>query len=202
MALDLLVIEVERFQRLVSDLLEMARLDAGVVPVDVEEVRVAELVTHAVQRIVGGVPLPAGGAVDGAGGAVHLRDDRVEVDPAAMTLVAPVDKRRLMRVLTNLIDNAVRHGGGDWRVEVTAAPGEVLIAVEDRGPGVPPADRKRIFERFARTAATDRRTSGDGAGLGLSLVAEHVAAQQGRVWVEDRPGGGARFVVALPAEEP
>jgi signal transduction histidine kinase len=106
-----------------------------------------------------------------------------------------------MRVLANLIDNAAHHGGGLSQVEVSAAPGEVLIAVEDRGPGVPVGDRRRIFERFARTTAADRRTSSDGAGLGLALVAEHVAAQRGRVWVEERPGGGARFVLALPAEE-
>jgi signal transduction histidine kinase len=193
-ALDLLVGEVERFQRLVSDLLEMARLDAGVVPVELEEVRVAELVVHAVERVAsasGLAPAPDMAAAPGL----------VAIDPAAADLVAPVDKRRLRRVLANLIDNANQHGGGVCRVQVSARAGEVLIAVEDRGPGVPADDRLRIFERFARTTAADRRTSGDGAGLGLSLVAEHVAAQRGRVWVEQRPGGGARFVVALPAEE-
>jgi signal transduction histidine kinase len=182
-ALDLLVSEVERFQRLVGDLLEMARLDAGVVPVELEDVRVAELVAHAVERV--------------APSAASL----VKVDEAATDLVAPVDKRRLMRVLANLIDNAAHHGAGLSRVQVSAAPGEVLIAVEDQGPGVPVGDRRRIFERFARTTAADRRTSSDGAGLGLALVAEHVAAQRGRVWVEERPGGGARFVVALAADE-
>jgi signal transduction histidine kinase len=183
MALDLLNGEVERFQRLVSDLLEIARLDAGVVPVDLEEVRIADLVTHAADRM--GSPASA---------------DQVEITPDATDVIAPVDKRRLMRILANLIDNAAEHGGGLWRIEVTTSPGEVLIAVEDRGPGVPVTERQRIFERFARTSAADRRSSGDGAGLGLSLVAQHVSALRGRVWVEQRPGGGARFVVALPRE--
>jgi signal transduction histidine kinase len=182
-ALDLLNGEVERFQRLVSDLLEIARLDAGVVAVDLEEVRIADLVTRAADRM-----------------SSPVRADQVEIAADATDVVAPVDKRRLMRILANLIDNAAQHGGGLLRVEVTTAPGEVLIAVEDRGPGVPVTERQRIFERFARTSQADRRSSGDGAGLGLSLVAQHVSALRGRVWVEQRPGGGARFVVALPTE--
>jgi signal transduction histidine kinase len=182
-ALDLLNGEVDRFQRLVSDLLEIARLDAGVVPVELEEVRIADLVTRAVERM--GSP---------------ARADHVEIAPDATDVVAPVDKRRLMRILANLIDNAAQHGGGMWRVEVTTAPGEVLIAVEDRGPGIPVTERQRIFERFARNSAADRRISSDGAGLGLSLVAQHVSALRGRVWIEERRGGGARFVVALPTE--
>jgi signal transduction histidine kinase len=181
--LDLLNGEVERFQRLVSDLLEIARLDAGVVAVDLEEVRIADLVTRAADRM-----------------SSPVRADQVEIAADATDVVAPVDKRRLMRILANLIDNAAQHGGGLLRVEVTTAPGEVLIAVEDRGPGVPVTERQRIFERFARTSQADRRSSGDGAGLGLSLVAQHVSALRGRVWVEQRPGGGARFVVALPTE--
>jgi signal transduction histidine kinase len=186
-ALDLLVSEVDRFQRLVTDLLEMARLDAGVVPVELEEVGVGDLVTRAVVRI-------------GSRSGEEASARPVDIEPAAAHLAAALDKRRLMRVLTNLIDNAEKHGGGLSRVAVEASGGEVLIAIEDRGPGIPSGESQRIFERFARTAATGRRASRDGAGLGLSLVAEHVAAQRGRIWVEERPGGGARFVVALPVE--
>jgi signal transduction histidine kinase len=81
--------------------------------------------------------------------------------------------------------------------------GEVRIAVEDRGPGVAEADRERVFERFSRAAAVvGRRSTGEGVGLGLALVKEHVGLHGGRVWVEDRfdDQPGARFVVALPVE--
>ena len=71
------------------------------------------------------------------------------------------------------------------------------MAVEDDGPGVAASERTRIFERFARGSAARHRI---GTGLGLALVAEHAAALGGEAWVEERPGGGARFVVRLPAE--
>jgi signal transduction histidine kinase len=81
--------------------------------------------------------------------------------------------------------------------------GHVWIAVEDHGLGVPEEERELIFERFARGAVAGRRSSSDGAGLGLALVDEHIKLHGGRVWVEDRPDGasGARFVLELPAEE-
>jgi signal transduction histidine kinase len=77
------------------------------------------------------------------------------------------------------------------------------LTVEDSGPGVPPAERAAIFERFYRGAAAGRRGASSGTGLGLALVAEHLKAHHGTVEVTDRPGGGARFVVRLPlaAEE-
>ncbi len=109
--------------------------------------------------------------------------------------------------MTNLIDNAARHGGGAVRVEVVEHLDErgdfVRIAVEDEGPGVAEGERERIFERFARgSVAAGRRGRGGGTGLGLALVDEHVRLHGGRVWVEDRVGGGARFVVELPLAPP
>ena len=112
-------------------------------------------------------------------------------------------------MVANLIDNARLHGGGDAEVLVTEPEGEgeplghVWIAVEDHGAGVPAEERTLVFERFARGAVAGRRSSSDGAGLGLALVDEHVRMHGGRVWVEDRLDGesGARFVLELPAEE-
>ena len=75
----------------------------------------------------------------------------------------------------------------------------VLMVVEDKGPGVAASERTRIFERFARGSAARHRI---GTGLGLALVAEHAAALGGSAWVEDRPGGGSRFVVQFPTEPP
>jgi signal transduction histidine kinase len=178
-ALDLLAADVDRFERLVQDLLEISRFDAGVARLAVEDVRLSELLTHA-------VPPSSSASID------------IAPDAEAVTIRA--DKRRLERVVTNLLNNADAHGGGAVRVGLRRTGTSLRLEVDDNGPGVPPKDRPRIFERFARGAAAGRRSgsSGDGVGLGLALVDEHVRLHRGRVWVEDAPGGGARFVVELP----
>jgi two-component system, OmpR family, sensor histidine kinase MtrB len=189
-ALDLLVADVARFQGLVEDLLEISRFDAGAIRLHLEDLLVAEFVRQAVA--VSSMPRTT-----------------VTVSDRAEGLIMRGDRRRLARVVANLIDNARVHGGGAPEVCVTEAQGEgeplghVWIAVEDHGLGVPPEERNLVFERFARGAVAGRRSSSDGAGLGLALVDEHVRMHGGRVWVEDRSDGapGARFVLELPAEE-
>jgi signal transduction histidine kinase len=180
-ALDLLVAEVARFQQLVEDLLEISRFDAGAARLELDEVNIGELVKHAVSASTD-EPVP------------------VVVDPALASTVVEADKRRLVRVIANLLDNARRYGAGATRVELARVKGGVQISVEDSGPGIAPGDRELIFERFSRGGGAGRRGSGDGVGLGLALVAEHVHLHGGRVWVEDRngAGSGARFVVELP----
>jgi signal transduction histidine kinase len=74
----------------------------------------------------------------------------------------------------------------------------IQVVVEDHGPGVPVNERDHLFERFYRGARAGQRAAGEGTGLGLSLVAEHVRLHGGRVWSEDAPGGGTRFVVEMP----
>lgn len=108
------------------------------------------------------------------------------------------DKRRLDRVLVNLLDNAAHHGGGAVRVGVNVAGRRARVEVDDAGPGIAPGEREHVFERFARGAVGADRRRGRGAGLGLALVREHVRAHGGTVRVEERPGGGARFVIELP----
>jgi len=189
-ALDLLVGDVTRFQGLVEDLLEISRFDAGAIRLHLEELLVAEFVRQAV-------------AVS------SLPSTSVSVSERAEGMIIRGDRRRLARVVANLIDNARLHGGGEPSVSVTEADGDgeplghVWIIVEDHGAGVPTEERELIFERFARGAVAGRRSSSDGAGLGLALVDEHVRMHGGRVWVEDRLDGepGARFVLELPAEE-
>ena len=189
-ALDLLVADVTRFQGLVEDLLEISRFDAGAIRLNLEDLLVAEFVRQAVA--VSSMP--------------HTR---VTVADRAERVVIRGDRRRLARVVANLIDNARLHGGGDATVTVTEPDGEgdplghIWIIVDDRGAGVPVEERQLVFERFARGAVAGRRSSSDGAGLGLALVDEHVRMHGGRVWIEDRPDGesGARFVLELPAEE-
>ena len=112
------------------------------------------------------------------------------------------DKRRMSRVLANLLDNAARYGGGatSVRVSLDGGPDAVQIIVEDNGPGIAEEDRERVFDRFARgSTEAGRRGTGEGVGLGLALVKEHVNLHGGRVWVEDRDdGSGARVIVELP----
>ena len=189
-ALDLLKGDVVRFQGLVEDLLEISRFDAGAVRLHMEELIAAEFVRQAV-------------AVS------SLPDTPLAVSPRAEMVLITGDRRRLARVVANLIDNARLHGGGSPEISITEVDGPdqavsaVRIAVEDHGQGVPDSERELIFERFARGGVAGRRASSDGAGLGLALVAEHVRIHDGRVWVEDRLDGepGARFVFELAAEE-
>ncbi len=184
-ALDLLSADVRRFDQMVQDLLEISRFDAGAASANFEEIRFSELVVRSVEAL-GGPPFP------------------VEIQARAARAVVIGDKRRLERVVANLVQNARVHGGGAVRVAVEhvgEGAGRVLLVVDDAGPGVSRADREHIFDRFARGAAARRRGTVEGTGLGLSIVAEHVRLHHGEVWVEDRPGGGARFVVALPVED-
>lgn len=184
-ALDLMVADVKRFQQLIEDLLEISRFDAGVMHLDLEQVRMAELVMQAVNL-----------STDA--------DIPVDIDAEIAGVVVLADKRRLVRVIANLLDNAAKYAGGATRVELKLEDGNVQVAVEDDGPGIPTEDRTRIFDRFSRgTGAGDRRGA-DGVGLGLSLVVEHINLHGGEVWTEDRPDDkkGARFVVRLPAASP
>jgi signal transduction histidine kinase len=116
--------------------------------------------------------------------------------------VADVDAAKIERILENLVANAVKHTpfGTAIRVRVESVDAGVLLAVDDRGPGVPKEDRDAIFGVFNRGARAT--ASAPGAGIGLSLVAQLVALHDGRVWVEDNPGGGASFCVLLPSRRP
>jgi signal transduction histidine kinase len=181
-ALDLLGVEVDRFRQLVEDLLEISRYDAGAVRLELDDIRLAEFVMQAVRVSANGDSVP------------------VDLDSELAGVVVQADKRRLGRVVANLLDNARKYGEGATSVVLQRVEDGVQIAVEDEGPGVAEEERDVIFERFARGGGSGRRGSGEGVGLGLALVAEHVRLHGGKVWVEDRADGrpGARFVVELP----
>lgn len=188
---DVIRTEGERLSRLVSQLLTLSRLEAGAVAVTAEPVSVATIVAR-VAPAAGDRPVAF---VDDAPGLVPI------ADPAAVE-----------QVLWMLLDNAARYApDGQVRVHVARASREALgetgradaeaaveVAVEDEGPGVPPDERERIFERFARGS-----TAGDhaGTGLGLDVARGLVTAMGGRIRCERAPGGGARFVFTLVAEE-
>ena len=179
-ALSLLTAELRRFRRMVDDLLEISRVDTGAAELSLDEVEVGELMRQA--------------AATAGANAVPL-----DIDPSVAGLRLWVDKRRIERVLANLVANANQYAGGVSRLAVEPAPGGVRLVVADHGPGVPAGERDRIFERFYRGQSAGSRGATEGSGLGLSLVAEHVRLHGGRVWVENGPGDENRFVVELLA---
>jgi PAS domain S-box-containing protein len=164
--------QAQRLERLLSDLLDLDRVRHGSLTPEFAEADVAELVARVTS--VHGVA--------------------VQSEP----LLAEVDAPKVERIVENLLANALKHtpSGTDVNVRVEGRDGGVLIAVDDRGPGVPEAHREAIFELFTRGG--DPTTSAAGAGIGLALVAQFTALHGGRAWVEDNPGGGASFRVFLP----
>jgi two-component system, OmpR family, sensor histidine kinase MtrB len=180
-ALDLLGAEVRRFRRLVDELLEISRFEASASDLSRDEVTIGSLVEHTVYATAADVPIQLAPGVAGR----HIS----------------VDKRRFERIFANLFENAQRYAGGATMLAVEDHGDLVRFVVEDNGPGIAPEERDRIFERFSRGTSGRRRGLGDGTGLGLAIVVQHVRQHGGRVWVEDRPGGGARFIVELPALE-
>jgi signal transduction histidine kinase len=174
-ALDVVVTQVRRFDRMVLDLLELSRIDAGATELNLEPLQLDDTVRRIAQRY-------------------GYADVPIVVGPGARKPLA-LDKLRLERIMGNLLDNAKNHANGPERITIEQIADLVEITVEDAGPGVSDDEKERIFERFARGSTARHRV---GTGLGLALVAEHAAALGGRAWVEDRPGGGSRFVVSFP----
>lgn len=180
-AFDVLTQRIASFNQLVEDLLEISRLDAGVGSFAIEDVAPADMITA----------LCAGSG----------RPVEIVARPEAPSTIR-ADRRRLAQMVTNLLENADNYGGGARRVIVGGDPEHLRIAVEDDGPGVPEHERVYIFERFARGDRSGVPGAAPGTGLGLALVSEHARLHGGRVWVEDSPSGGARFVIELPVREP
>lgn len=177
-ALDLLAADLNRFQTLVADLLEMSRHDAGAVVVERTPFEAATFARRMLRRL-------------------GADDVPLDVQSEAESAVLLADELRLERSLANVLNNARLHGGETIRMIVEADQAEVRFCVEDDGNGVPEDEREVIFDRFARGMASTRRGSRDGSGLGLALARENVKAQGGRIYVEDAPSGGARFVIAM-----
>jgi two-component system sensor histidine kinase KdpD len=175
--------EADRLNRLVQNLLEMTRLESGALQLHTE--------WHPVEEVVGAALGRFGKAL--AGRTVTTRV------PSDLPLV-PMDDVLIEQVLINLLDNVLKYTPADSSIEVTAEEtnGAVLIEVADRGPGLAPGEERRIFEKFhrAETAATQR-----GAGLGLAICQGIVQAHGGRIWAENRPGGGVSVRFTLPVKD-
>jgi len=180
---ELLHTQVDRFELLLADLLEISRFDAGAVELETEPVTVARLVEDGVDEF-GPLAAESGSVVS-----VVARGGYFE---------AEVDPRRLRRILRNLLGNAIEHGEGrPIEVEVDSDASAVAVAVRDHGVGMSPDDAARVFDRFWRADPSRRRTIG-GTGLGLAISLEDAALHGGRLEVWSEPGSGSRFVVTLP----
>ena len=177
---DHLVEQSRKLDHLLSDLLDLDRLRHGFVNPRFRSTDVALLVEQLVS--------------DTSSETHRLRTE-------TRSSVAEVDAPKVERIVDNLLSNALNHTppGTEILVRVESVPGGVLIAVDDRGPGVAESQRESIFEIFNRGTSDEHVP---GTGIGLSLVSQFTALHGGRAWVEDNPGGGASFRVFLPAHQP
>ncbi|HEX7491527.1 MAG TPA: ATP-binding protein [Candidatus Limnocylindrales bacterium] len=177
--------QADRLTRLVRQLLTVTRLEAGVLRAESEVMAIGPRVRRAWE-------------------ALNAHETAFELRDGGGGWLAVADADQLDQVLWALLDNAVKYGGRDGKVEVEikAAPtaGKLYVTISDHGPGVTEADRTRLFTRFTRGAS---HTSGDGTGLGLYVSRQLLRAMGGDMWLEpERSGRGAEFTLALPGEPP
>ncbi|WP_082279604.1 sensor histidine kinase [Mycobacterium colombiense] len=180
LAVNTLLPEAQRMHTLIEDLLLLARADEQTLLRRKEQVALDDLARAEADR-----------ARRDTQCVVHtdIRPVRLEADPVAMS-----------RMIRNLVENAVRHAVSCVAIEVGGRDGAAVLTVSDDGPGIAPADRDRVFERFVRLDS-DRARSGGGTGLGLAIVAEVVAAHRGTVTIDDPPSGGTKMIVTLPVSQ-
>jgi two-component system sensor histidine kinase KdpD len=177
--------EADRLNRLVGNLLDMSRIEGGALKPEKEWYPIDELILDVLDRMR------------------SLLQDR-EVRTVLPENLPPVqlDYLQMDQVLTNLIENAVRYTppGSPLEICVEAVDGYMMISIADYGPGIPASDEERIFDKFYRVLGTRRKGIG-GSGLGLAVCRGLVEAHGGRIWVENRAGGGALFRFTLPLTE-
>ncbi|WP_406420117.1 MtrAB system histidine kinase MtrB [Streptomyces sp. NBC_00873] len=186
---ELLGDQLDRFESLLSDLLEISRFDAGAAALEAEPIDLRQVV----RRVIGGAePL------------ADRKGTRIRVVGDEQPVIAEADARRVERVLRNLVVNAVEHGEGrDVVVRMGVAGGAVAVAVRDYGVGLKPGEATRVFNRFWRADPARARTTG-GTGLGLSIAVEDARLHGGWLQAWGEPGGGSQFRLTLPrtADEP
>jgi signal transduction histidine kinase len=171
-----------RLGRLVDQLLDLSRIEAGVLALDRDWTELPVLIADTLTKFEG----------------LH-NECRVECDLSGDLPLHYVDPDRLVQVLWNLLENASKYAlpFSSIRVETSWTGSEVLIGVADRGPGIPAEEHEKVFQHFYRLDR-DIGTHTQGSGLGLAICRGIVQAHGGRIWVEDRPGGGSFFRIALP----
>ena len=180
---ELLQMQLDRFESLLADLLEISRYDAGAAALEPEAVDLRGLVDR---------------VVDLAEPIAQRRNSRVEVDLPVEPVIVDVDTRRIERVLRNLVVNAVEHGAGrPVQVRLAGGPGGVAVTVRDHGAGLRPGEAALVFGRFWRADPARARTSG-GSGLGLSIALEDARLHGGWLQAWGEPGQGCVFRLTLP----
>ncbi|MFE2143177.1 MtrAB system histidine kinase MtrB [Streptomyces sp. NPDC059456] len=186
---ELLAGQLDRFESLLADLLEISRFDAGAAALEAEPIDLREVVRR---------------VIDGAEPLAEHKGTRIRVLGDTQPVIAEADSRRVERVLRNLVVNAVEHGEGrDVVVRLASAGGAVAVAVRDYGVGLKPGEATRVFNRFWRADPARARTTG-GTGLGLSIAVEDARLHGGWLQAWGEPGGGSQFRLTLPrtADEP
>jgi PAS domain S-box-containing protein len=180
--LDIIDQQNAHLNRMVQDILDTARIEAGELTIQTEPVSIYPLIQQVVDQV----------RARSARRTIHLHDK-----PGLPLVYA--DRDRITEVITNLLDNADKYSPpkGDIYVEVRANQTEVISSIRDDGPGVSDAELERIFEKFYRTDSSDSQTA-YGYGLGLYVCRQLVEAQGGRIWAENYPGGGLMFSFSLP----
>jgi signal transduction histidine kinase len=179
-ALDRLVANANKLNRLLSDLLDLDRLGRGIIAPQLRPTDLRELARAVLEDL-------------------DIRGRSVQIE--ASRVVCAVDAPKVERIIENLVINAMKHTAGDatiW-VRIEEVGGGALIKVEDDGSGIPDGLKEDIFKPFTQGPSHSRHSQG--TGIGLSLVARFAHLHGGRAWVEDRPGGGASFQVFLPNSE-
>ncbi|QES48531.1 two-component sensor histidine kinase [Streptomyces venezuelae] len=186
---ELLAGQLDRFESLLADLLEISRFDAGAAALEAEPIDLRDVVRR---------------VIDGAEPLAERKGTRIRVLGDTQPVIAEADSRRVERVLRNLVVNAVEHGEGrDVVVRLASAGGAVAVAVRDYGVGLKPGEATRVFNRFWRADPARARTTG-GTGLGLSIAVEDARLHGGWLQAWGEPGGGSQFRLTLPrtADEP
>ncbi|MFJ7269875.1 MtrAB system histidine kinase MtrB [Streptomyces sp. NPDC099050] len=186
---ELLAGQLDRFESLLADLLEISRFDAGAAALEAEPIDLRDVVRR---------------VIDGAEPLAEHKNTRIRVLGDTQPVIAEADARRVERVLRNLVVNAVEHGEGrDVVVRLASAGGAVAVAVRDYGVGLKPGEATRVFNRFWRADPARARTTG-GTGLGLSIAVEDARLHGGWLQAWGEPGGGSQFRLTLPrtADEP
>ncbi|MCK5315788.1 MAG: PAS domain-containing protein [Anaerolineales bacterium] len=180
-SLEVIEEEADRLTELIDNLLDASRLQAGALAINLSDVTLLDMVERIAQRF-----------------RTQTTTHTIAVDfPGAFPVIL-ADEDRMAQVISNLLSNSIKYSpqGGEIRITAQVLPNQVVICVRDQGPGIAPEDIPHVFDRFYRASKASRTTKG--AGLGLYLVRAVVEAHGGRIWVDPKPGDGARVCFSLP----
>ena len=172
--------ETDRLERIIRNVLNLTRLESGAITVHKEWQPLEEIIGVILNRF-----------------SDRLRERPLELKMPPDLPLVPFDALLMEQVLSNLMENVLRHTPTGTPIEITVTPqkSDVLIEIADRGPGIPALEKEAIFSKFTRSTHTRM-----GAGIGLSICRVIVEAHGGRIWAENRPGGGAVFKFVIPIE--